>query len=394
MKRIVSTVLAGATLVGSALAADISFSYTGSNFFKSSGGSLKYDNDARTDCMALTIKNDICGVVLDFDISKGELKEDAYYGWLNFGLPMGKLKITAGSWSERRANRVNKDAGKLKDEDFELNKLGVINGTTGKDSNNVTSGNLSMLAEYDYDEGLPGNIIVRAGLTKSSWNPDVTPASTKTNSQDVADSGHIMNSGFAFEAAYHDENLLDFTFTFKSLTKHNNSFAAFISPGEKLVEGLDLTFGYTIAAVQAYDSTAKDWDKWGWEWGFDLRARYEVSEKLSFTTMHNLSSGFNDKNNVDGDTNTWVLWNMVNGTYKIADNLNAGLTLQSVIDGFDKNHSCSGAKLIASPYLAVQATERVSVTTSVRATWTDVNPKSDADATLDVTIPVIFAFSF
>ncbi len=78
-------------------------------------------------------------------------------------------------------------------------------------------------------------------------------------------------------------------------------------------------------------------------------------------------------------------------TYAFADNLKAALTLQSVSAGLDGDHE-NQWNVIVSPSLAIQATERVAVTTSVRAAlanihnWTITNIK--------LTIPVIFSYNY
>lgn len=413
MKKIVGTVLAGAMLAGSAAAADISFSYTGANYFKSNKGNLEYANNDRWDCLALTLSNEICGATVDMDISEGKIVQDEYFGWLTFGLPVGNLQITAGKYNSRYISRVKKDKGDLDGADFEQFKLGVINGSTGKDSDNLTfdydtdlSGStsapklgdnkgkdadktLSMFLAYTNDNILPGKLMFKAGLVKSNWRPSAKKAGASATDGPVDDSDNIYNAGFAFGLSYLQPSLVNAEIAFKSIHKSNNSIAVFVSP--ILSDKLDVTVGYTAATVQKYTGGA--WQKWGWEWGFDLRARYQVTDALSFTTMNNLSSGFRDSANADGNTNIWTLWNMVNGTYRIADNLKVGLTVQSVIDGFDANHSCSGANINVSPSLAIQATERTCVTTAVRAEWKDVNMKA-ANESLGITIPVILSFNY
>ena len=117
MKKIVAAAFEGLTLAGAAFA-EISFSYTGKNYFKSSAGNLDYDS--RTDCMSLSISSKSAGAVVDFDTDAGKLVQDEYYGWMTFGLPAGNLQITAGSWNGRYADRVKSDAGDLDSSDFEL----------------------------------------------------------------------------------------------------------------------------------------------------------------------------------------------------------------------------------------------------------------------------------
>ncbi|MDE5798784.1 MAG: hypothetical protein K2H73_07195, partial [Treponemataceae bacterium] len=91
------------------------------------------------------------------------------------------------------------------------------------------------------------------------------------------------------------------------------------------------------------------------------------------------------------DGNQLVLWDMLNATYAFADNLKAALTLQSVSAGLDGNHE-NRWDVIISPSLAIQATERVTVTTSLRAELNDIrNWTVKVDA---LTIPVIFSYNY
>ena len=387
MKKIVAAAAAALLLAGAAFAADISFSYTGSNYFKSSGGNLSYDS--RSDCMSVTLSNATSGVCLDFDTSDGKtLTQDSYYGWLNLGIPTGNLEFTAGVWTSRYVNRVRTDAGDLDSEDFELYKPGVINGSVAKDSDNLTQGKISMVAAYTNDDALPGKLMVKLGLVKSTWNPDATAATTATGSGDVTDGDLSLASGFVGEVAYREENLINVNLAVKSHVKNNYSFALFVSPLN--LEGIDLTVGGTLGMVKPWNSTAKDWGNSGTEWGADLRARYQYSDNLSLTTMHNISSGYSSSE----DINTMILWDMFNVNYKMDDQVTLGCTLNAVFDNLDSDHVFTGVDLATSPYCAIKASERVTVTASMRFAVSGLNPDIDGHESLDVTVPVIFAFNY
>lgn len=401
MKKIVA-VAAATMLAGSAFAADISFSYTGSNYFKSSGGNLDYDGDARTDCMSLTLSNDTAGVCLDFDTEAGELAEDQYYGWMNFGIPTGNLEVTAGVWTSRYVNRVKTDAGDLDSEDFELYKPGVVNGSVGKDSDNLTGNTISMVAAYTNSDSLPGTLLAKFGVVKSTYNPDADAATTATESGDVDDSDLVLSAGFVGELAYRQDGLVNINLAVKNLVKKNFALGLWISP--LMVENLDLTVGGTVAFVDQWltkyaSGTALPTAQWasdsdvgnsGTEWGVDLRARYQLTEALSFTTMHNISSGYNTYD----DNNTIQLWDMVNASFKYAENMTIGCTVNAVFDNLDSDHTFTGADVTTSPYLQIQATEKVAVTTALRFAVTGWLPDVDGHESLDVTIPVIFSFNY
>ena len=392
MKKILGAVLAAGLLAGAATA-DIGFSYKGSNYFTPSGGNLGYNHGLRKDCMSVTFTNAAGGVVVDFDVKKTELAEDEYYGWLNFGLPVGSLQVTAGVWKGRYVNRIRADQGDLDSEDFELYKPGVINGTAGKDSDNLTGGNIGVVAAWTLADKLPGVLIAKLGLFKSGWNPDAKSA----------DGDVVVNAGFTGELAYRQDGLVNVNFAVRSLTKNSYSFGLWASP--LMVDKLQLTVGATVAMVKDYDKDAAEWDNRGVEWGIDLRARYKVTDSFSLTTMNNISSGYHGKvTGEDGkvvvhEDNVLILWNMLNATYSIADNLTTALTIQSVCEGFDSDHEadCKGFDVTVSPSLAIKATERIAVTTSLRAVFGEVNftkDWKDVIGKVNFTIPVIFTYSY
>lgn len=401
MKKILGAVLA-AGLLASAATADIGFSYKGSNYFTPSGGNIGYNHGLRKDCMSVTFTNAAGGVVVDFDVKESALVEDEYYGWLNFGLPVGSLQVTAGVWNGRYANRIRADQGDLDGDDFELYKPGVINGTAGKDSDNLTGGNIGVVAAWTLADKLPGVLIAKLGLMKSTWNPDA-----KSSDGDV-----VVNAGFTGEVAYRMDGLVNVNFAVRSLTKNSYSFGLWASP--LMVDKLQMTVGATVATTKAYnldtDKYKNVWGDRGVEWGVDLRARYKVTDSFSLTTMNNISSGYHAKmkdGKVDGkdvkvvahEDNVLILWNMLNATYSIADNLTTALTIQSVCEGFDSDHKadCKGFNITVSPSLAIKATERAAVTTSLRAVFGEVNLTKDwkdVIGEVDFKIPVIFTYSY
>lgn len=381
MKKILGAVLA-AGLLASAATADIGFSYKGSNYFTPSGGNIGYNHGLRKDCMSVTFTNAAGGVVVDFDVKESALVEDEYYGWLNFGLPVGSLQVTAGVWNGRYANRIRADQGDLDGDDFELYKPGVINGTAGKDSDNLTGGNIGVVAAWTLADKLPGVLIAKLGLMKSTWNPDA-----KSSDGDV-----VVNAGFTGEVAYRMDGLVNVNFAVRSLTKNSYSFGLWASP--LMVDKLQMTVGATVATTKPYDKDAAEWGDGKTEWGVDLRARFKVTDSFSLTTMNNISSGTAE----DGE-NELMLWDMLNATFAIADNLTTALTLQSVCKGFDSDHeaNCNGFDITVSPSLAIKATERAAVTTSLRAVFKEVNftkDWKDVIGNVGLMIPVIFTYSY
>lgn len=400
MKKIVAAAFVGLTLAGAAFA-EISFSYTGKNYFKSSAGNLDYDS--RTDCMSLSISSKSAGAVVDFDTDAGELVQDEYYGWMTFGLPAGNLQITAGSWNGRYADRVKSDAGDLDSSDFELYKPGVINGLGGKDSDNLTQGKMAMTAAYTNTDLLPGTLMVKLALVKGTWDPEAKTATTAKEDGDVDDSDLILSSGFAGEVAFRAENLINANIAFRWLEKKSFSIAGFVSP--LMFEKVRATVGFTFASVNNYekynsaDGKTSDWADGATEFALDLRLRYQITEKLAVTTMHNLSSYADlpsgdvvEKAREYGD-NTLVLWDMINLTYKPEDKITVGYTLNAVFSGLDSDHTFTGADLITTPYIRIDANSNVAVTAGARIAVNGLNPEIDGHETMDVTVPVLFSFS-
>lgn len=392
MKKIIGAVLTGALLAGTASAADISFSYTASNYFKSSGGALSYSD--RSDSMSLSISNETSGAVVDFD-TKGAttIAQDSYYGWMTFGLPAGNLQITAGVWASRYLDRVTTDAGDLDGDDFELYKPGIINGAWGNDSDNLTEKNISMVLAYTNDDLLPGKLLAKFGLVKATWDPTAAAAASATNDKEATDADLAFNAGFVGELAYRQEKVINMNFAVKSLKAKQTSYGLFVSP--LMFEKLEATAGVTFAGQNDWNSTAKTWSKFHKEFAFDLRARYQFSDTFSMTTMHNISC-FYDK--TVGDNGT-VLWDMINANFKMAENIAIGCSANFTFDvatssKYRKTYDYTGFDLITTPYVAIQATEKCSVTTAVRFAVEDINPHTDGSETFRITVPVIFSFNY
>ena len=402
MKKIVAVAALASMLAGAAFSADISFSYKGSNYFSSSAGNLKYDS--RTDCMSLGISTAVAGAVVDFDTENGAFKQDQYYGWMNFPIPTGNLELTAGVWYSRLVNRVNTDAGELDDEDFELYKPGVIKGLAGKDSDNLTEQNIAMVAAYTNKDSLPGTLLAKFGLVKSIYNPDATAANTAKESGEVTNGDPSLSAGFVGEVMFTVEDTIKLNLAVKNYTKKNLSLGLFVSP--LMVENLDLTVGGTFAMCNDYskynsaNGTDLEWSNGATEFAIDLRARYKLTDAVSFTTMHNLSSyaylpsGSDVAKNREYGDNTLILWDMFNVNYKMNEKITLGCTLNMVFDNFDSNHSFTGADLTTSPYIAIKATEKATVTTSLRVATTGLRTSVDGNENVNVTIPVIFSFNY
>ena len=294
MKKIIST--AAAVLAFSMAFADVSVEFTQAGYLSSDrgGNSVKldvngYDDDKKvTGCVVTEISNEFAGVVFDLDpyikdvgrdyvdnASNGMF--DQYYGWVNF--MGGKAKLQSGVWTSRSVNRMKKDAGSWENPEYEKCKPGVINGSIAKDVTNLTEGNLSTQITYSLDNGY-----AKAAIVSSEYYGSSTSS---------------LMSGFALEGGFNINEDTNVKVYFKNLKDQEIAFAVF---GEStgLKEGLDLVAGFTAGNAKTES---------GFEYALDVRARYELNDKLAFTTMNNISSANED----------YALWDMLSVAYKLSD---------------------------------------------------------------------------
>lgn len=362
--------LVGALIAGAAFA-DMSFTYTGSAIL--GGTSKKIDSADRNDCFNLAFSNEIAGAVLDFDITDDtKLALDNYYGWLTFALPAGSLQITSGKWTARNVNRVNGDAGDLDayQNYFEMFKPGVINGIIARDIDNLTGvtkddgsaveKKMATVLAYTLNDTLPGSLMVKFGLVDSDYND--------------ADSEYIIKSGFVGEVCYAQEDVIKLNLAVKNLKKDVYGFGLFVSPLG--IENLDLTAGFSMGT-----SNQEDVDYT--EMGFDLRARYALSDKFALTTMHNYSSVDND------GTETKAMWNMLGASYVAGENIRFIASISNIVNDFD---AAVGTKcqFDITPACEIKASEKATVTAGFNMRWLDKKPYA---GTGDVSLPITVTFA-
>ena len=134
------------------------------------------------------------------------------------------------------------------------------------------------------------------------------------------------------------------------------------------------------------------------EWAIDLRLRYQITDRLAFTTLNNFSS-YLDRLMVDtGDTDTtkwttndFALWNQVNLTYDFADNLTAGFTIQHLDTDMDQSYTRHN-HLYVVPSLVIHANDNLDVTLTARSHWQNIGSKETVK--YDFTLPVIFKVNY
>lgn len=405
MKKIVAVASLATLLAGATFAADISFSYTGKNYFQANGNdNIAYDSASREDCMSFGLSNDYAGAIVDFDIISGALKLDQYYAWMNFAAI--STQFTAGVWTSRYVDRIKTDAGDLDNEDFELFKPGVLElkdkdgnkintKSIATDSDNLTknlNGDqvLAMAAAYTNNEVVPGALMLKFGFVKADWDKF-----SKNNS----DGSYTRNNSYGFigEAALRMDNLANINLAIKSYHVGQTSLGLFFSP--LMIEKLQATVGLSLGidSWTLSERNGNDSDKTGVEFAADFRLRYAVTDKFSFTTMHNISSYLSGEE-ADGAGKKWAdnkkaMWNMINVTYAFLDNMKFGLTLNHVISDFDTAYP-DASKIIVSPSVAIKATEKATVTIAARGTFDKIGLPGNHYSDFTFKVPVLFSFNY
>lgn len=381
MKKIVAAAAAGLILAGTAFA-DVSFSWKRTNIV--GGTSKQLDSVERSDCLGLELSNDIAGVVFDWDIyedskenSDGEkinsrLELDSYYGWMTFGLPVGNLQVTSGKWSGRYSDRVKSDAGDLDGKYYEAYKLGVIEGVTASDSDNLTEGQMSTVLAYTLADTLPGTLLVKAGIVKCN---------DKFNSKSVYGK-YDSQSGFVAEVGYRQEGLINVDVAIKNPSDKVTTIGAFVSP--LMVENLRATVGFTMGNY--------DGDK---EFAFDARARYAITEKTAVTGMFNYSSISKEiikkvANGYIGD-DVNKMWTMISVNHVAGDNIRFLATLQNTFRDFDDDDNGKYNNLTAfTPACEIQISEKALFTAAFDMRWDGKTPYAGVG---DVSLPIYVTLS-
>ncbi len=388
MKKIVAAAAAALLLAGAAFA-DVGFAWTGTGIVKGTSKALK--TVERNDCLALTLSNDIAGVVFDWDIDKdGALGLDSYYGWLTYGLPVGNLQVTSGKWTARYVDRVNTDAGDLGSEYYEAYKPGVIvfgtdnkqiDSTVAKDSDNLTLGEMSTVLAYTLADKLPGTLMIKGGFVNVT---DIGSASAGKVNADASGYGKFdSQSGFVTELAYRQENVINFNLAWRSLSSDTFSIGAFVSP--LMVEKLQATAGFTFGS---YGESLDD----ATELAFDLRARYSLSDTTAVTGMFNYSSiskeAYNALATATKEDDVAAMWAMLSFSHVAGDNIRFLATLQNTVRDTKASY---GANLTAfTPACEIKASEKATVTAAFDMRWDNKRPYAGVG---DVSLPIYVSFS-
>lgn len=327
MKKIISMLTVSALAFGSVFA-DVSLEYTQKGYISTNeDGSSKYldlngyDEDGtgktkHTDTdITFEVSNDVAGV--HFEIAPYGTDEktrtndasenyfDSYYGWVKF--LGGTMELKSGQFVQRRVARMNQDAGNWNSNDYERYKPGVMGGTYAKDVTNLptVNGTKALTSELTYTGK---NVYVSGAFITNTFKTGSTANSTSST-----------ESGFGVEAGLILDENTKLQAVFKTTTEDIIALGAFFTKnGLTLKEkNLDLMTGVSFGNYSLIDDT---------EAAVDLRARVYLSEKLTLTTMNNVSYYTTTASN--GDAATINVWDMVGIAYKLSDALKLTATAE------------------------------------------------------------------
>lgn len=322
MKKIISMLTISALALGS-IFADVSLEFTQKAYlYDQDGNKLKFSGyDDSKGCVKFTVKNDNAGVLLDIDpkITQADSRSvalDQYTGWVNFG--DGAFKLQSGVWTARSVNRFNGNAGKWKGSEYEKYKYGVANGDFAKDVNNIASVNgtshLSTAVSYNADGFYLTGLLL--GLDDAGKKT--------TGSYGTLD----LCSGFGAEMGLKIGEGTKLTVNLKSPKNKEIAFGAFVE-NTSLKENLDFVAGWSFGNNNQSGR---------FETAIDLRAAYNLNEKVTLTTMNNLSYYSAKYGNAQFD-----LWDMVSVGVKASDTVLVMLTAEWEYTDLRHKNVASGA---------------------------------------------------
>lgn len=297
------------------------------------------------------------------------------------------LKIGAGSWKDGNADgayRVKKDvdAGNAEGVYFERFKLGSAFKNAPSmfvdDIVNFAGGSNSLAAYAEYPWAINDDMNLKLTLVAVKADYDKLTEDDETTN---------YKAGWVARAQFGMKNMFDSELIIKK-PAHNLSVLAFYAK-PKMLKELDATIGgsYTMGAGSN--------EKWDGAWDFDVRARYQVNDKLSITSFNKIAgldedaaktsnsasaevnSGIagvdgkqgivkvalgTDKGGANKKDVTTVMWNNLSGRYIINDAVTATLNvgLITVLGTASKSDSEYGVEYSITPgaqlYLSKNAT--------------------------------------
>ncbi len=442
MKKILTTILAGTLVAGAAFAADAkitlnfrsrlnAFAYSSAEVGDNTTTTrdwMNWDNGkayngAGNDSLKFVLNGDRAGATFavnlntytgDVEAKKLLFTLNEYSGWMNFPVGPGTLTLRTGNWKDGYADgnyRVKKDADAQNAEgvDFERFKLGsILKGSQqlvffddlAKPANNKA---IAGFADY----GLSVNDNVSLNILLGGVSKDGFDKSTETDDGDTTTV--TWNSAFVSRAQVKVKDVLNAELIYKlshaSGSSLYHTFGLYVMP--QVLDALTLNIG---GAAEVFGGIhGKEGDAKGdyFDWGVDLRARYQVMDPLSITFYTNVSGTNSDKGrNISSGIAGYkggqgyatkapvkvAMWNNLTGRFKINDlltaTLNVGLvTPLSKVDDDDNSYS---PEWRVTPAVQIYAASNASLWAGVALSGASVSNDAADSSVFSVEIPVIF----
>ncbi|MEM5948443.1 hypothetical protein WKV44_07785 [Spirochaetia bacterium 38H-sp] len=318
---------------------------------------------SRTDSLTFEFKDENAGAYAQLYLySLTDSKTTApyiydYYGWMKFG----DLKLTAGNWDNRYANRVTKDGsnfGQL----WDL-KYGPIKYSSGKEA--------GVNLDTESDHLNPWYITTVADYSISDFTLSLSTGNGTTadsNGYDYTD--YDIRDYFGVRAAYNKDGLIKTNTTFIMNGENNARLGVFVEP--LMVDNLTLVVGYSGKLDLAADST----DSLS---AIELRARYAI-DKLAITSHNNVTIGDRDLR----------IYNMVNVAYEINDMIKPCLLIANGNFSGDNASTKTNVTTIK-PGVTFTAQSNATIDVALRV---DIETPDGGESTTTISMPVVFRVKF
>ncbi|AEJ18794.1 hypothetical protein [Gracilinema caldarium] len=374
MKKIVSLVLLLSISVGT-----IVFAQTPklSLYARTSGslGTIDLDESENNKSMNLGVSNtDTFGIEItdkmagakvslkgsDFIDSSngGTIVVDDYYGWMKFG----DIKLTAGEWDHRYANRVTSDSSNFGGL-WDL-KYGVITRKAGNE------GDITVAVTQETDNLTPWEVEFAADYIKDALTLSFSTGNTNDTSTYPNYKNYMVKDYFGVRGGYKIKDMGDVNASFVMNGENIGNFGFFVSP--IIVKDLTLTVGYS--GNYNFKTSSQNMH------AAEMRARYVVMNNISITTHNNIS--FADK--------YMIIYDMLNVSYKINDTFVPCFMIANSNFSGD-NLAWNGNVFTIRPGITLNAQKGAAIDIGMRYKLTD--PKS-GDTTKILDFPVVFRIKF
>ena len=412
MKKIVSVLAISALALGSVFA-EISLSFTQRSYVSKKTGKqvVKFDLDGDDelsgagDCVTFEFSNEVAGVVLDFDpiaTAKSLPGLHEYYGWVN--VLDGALTFQSGVWDTVNTHELDDDGGYWDDAQYAKYGLGVRDGIIAQNIANLTA----FVLEDDADDLVadPG-LAFAATYNNTDLGLFVTAAAIRNANGYVGNGEKSKDdcyAGFALEAGFSLPDLLNLNLIVKNQAKE--TFAVGLFAELVAVKNFDVLFGASFGTaskkslisksyvgadgnpvegridddtgeVLSYQSSAYN------ELGFDLRARWQITNRVALTTMNNVSY----TKWSEADEGVLSVWDMLSVSAKANDTIR--LTATAEWDYADISQNGIG-ELSLIPGIEISVAEEARFTTGFIANFDGFGSGVDNVGAKSFAIPFIF----